>query len=142
MGEVECRYMFKNIERKQKLIDDKNRTREHKATNSVKLFSSGFVRELNHVSNSSLSVNSETARHTQDSCLGQPNKLQAIQYIKNKRQPYKASNLESIINMMSRFIDESKVLHSRIDTQFSDLTLQCPVDDLATMQSFLHEYDA
>lgn len=28
MGEAECKYMFKNIERKQKLIDEKNKTKE------------------------------------------------------------------------------------------------------------------
>lgn len=32
MGETECRYLFKNIERKQKLIDEKNRVKDIKSS--------------------------------------------------------------------------------------------------------------
>jgi hypothetical protein len=46
MGELECKYLFKNIERKQKLIDEKNRSKGE-IPNGQMLFSSGFIRELN-----------------------------------------------------------------------------------------------
>lgn len=48
--------------------------------------------------------------------------------------------LESIILMMSRVIDETGMVASRIDTQFTDLSLL--VEDTGTMQSFLDGYNA
>jgi len=76
MGEAECKYMFKNIERKQKLIDEKNRTKE-KVQSSQMLFSSGFIRELNQISTDKFNDDSNvsvTAKHTQESLI-QSNKL-------------------------------------------------------------------
>ena len=49
--------------------------------------------------------------------------------------------LEDIINHMSRYHEESKVVASRIETQFSEITLQNPVDEMNVL-SFLNDYDA
>jgi hypothetical protein len=46
LGQAERNYMFKNISRKQKLIDEKDRTKE-KAQTSLVLFNSKFIAELN-----------------------------------------------------------------------------------------------
>ena len=39
--------MFKNISRKQKLIDERDKTKEKVAHSSIVLFNSRFIRELN-----------------------------------------------------------------------------------------------
>jgi predicted O-linked N-acetylglucosamine transferase (SPINDLY family) len=115
MGEAECKYMFKNIERKQKLIDEKNRTKE-KIPNGQIMFSSGFMRELNQQSHQ----NSATLKQADSFII---NAASSIQYIPTSTRVKNSHNLESIINMMSRYIEESITLNSRIETtQFSDLT--------------------
>jgi hypothetical protein len=75
MGETECKYMFKNIERKQKLIDEKNRTKD-KITNGQIMFSSGFMRELNQQS----CVDSATLKQSDSFMISAAT---SIQYIKN-----------------------------------------------------------
>lgn len=139
--------MFKNIERKQKLIDEREKTKE-KVQTSLVLFNSKFLRELNcdnsmDESNALQDV-SETFRLNQSNEF-QPNKLQAVQYINQKKRQNKNNNygmdLEDIINYMSRFHEESKVVASRIETQFSEITLQNPVDEMNVL-SFLNDYDA
>ena len=121
--------MFKNIERKQKLIDEREKTKE-KVQTSLILFNSKFLKELNcdnsmDESNALQDV-SETFRLNQSNEF-QPNKLQAVQYMNQKKRQNKNNNfgmdLEDIINYMSRFHEESKVVASRIETQFSEITL-------------------
>ena len=45
-GYSECKYMFKNIERKQKLIDEKNKSTILQSKKEI-MFNSGFLKELN-----------------------------------------------------------------------------------------------
>ena len=74
------------------------------------MFNTQFLVELN---NDSMSSNdddvSETCRQSQ---IKQKRRPQAIQYIQTK----KPDQFESILNLMSRIHDDSKVLCSRIDT--------------------------
>ena len=49
-------------------------------------------------------------------------------------------DLEEIINLVSKCHEDSKAVASRIETQFSEITLQQPLDEVAVL-SFLNDYD-
>ena len=81
MGAAECKYMFKNIERKQKLIDErlnKNEDNTQNLMSSFTMFNSQFVRELNATNNKSMTqlMDNEQKQVTNQNIV-------AIQYLKN-----------------------------------------------------------
>lgn len=101
------------------------------------LFNTQFVQELNaNVSQESQTLNQEP--------VATQAPIMALQYLKNLKHPSaKPSNLESMLQVISRYMDESKALVSQVDTQFSEITQKQSRDvnfDI-TMQSFLVEYD-
>ena len=87
--------MLKNIERKQKLQDERQQVKPP-VNSSQLLFSSQFIKEI-----------------TEMAQLQEPNR---VQYATTKRKNKGPLMLESIINMMSRVVDESGMVASRIDT--------------------------
>jgi hypothetical protein len=87
--------MLKNIERKQKLQDERQQVKPLVSSSQL-LFSSQFIKEI-----------------TEMVQLQEPNR---VQYAATTRKHKGPPMLESIINMMSRVVDESGMVASRIDT--------------------------
>jgi hypothetical protein len=81
------------------------------------MFNTQFLAELNNESISSDDGDvSETCRQSQIKADRRP---QAIQYIQTK----KPEQFDNILNLISRIHDDSKVLCSRMDTQFSEIPI-------------------
>ncbi len=112
--------MLKNIERKQKLFEEKRQIKQPTKNSSQLLFTTQFIKEINEMAK-----------------LQEHNK---VHFVTTKQKSKGPQMIESIISMMSRVVDESGLIASRIDTQFSDLTLLA--EDTGTMQSFLDGYNA